>query len=240
MFFTFDDIYNKGKNIMVIYMTTNLINGKRYIGKDKHNNPDYLGSGTRLKLAIQKYGKSNFKKEILEECSSWEDMGKKEVEWIKKYNATTDTNFYNISDGNEFTGKGNSTAGWTDEDMEAFKVKMRRVWEELDSPEFRTSLSNAQKEKYAMDSEYRQRRKDGTKRWWDNASEEWKTERNNKIKEWWKHNKRETNSGGRPPKTEITEQMKTDIISDWESGFRKKEIMEKYQVSKWQLKKILK
>ena len=27
---------------MVIYMTTNLINGKKYIGRDSKNNPKYL------------------------------------------------------------------------------------------------------------------------------------------------------------------------------------------------------
>ena len=39
---------------MVIYKTTNLINGKYYIGKDIHNNPKYLGSGIALRKAIEK------------------------------------------------------------------------------------------------------------------------------------------------------------------------------------------
>ena len=47
---------------MVIYKTTNLVNGKIYIGKDKYNNPKYLGSGKILKLAINKYGKGNFRR----------------------------------------------------------------------------------------------------------------------------------------------------------------------------------
>lgn len=34
---------------MVIYKTTNLKNGKIYIGQDKHNNPDYIGS-EKIKL----------------------------------------------------------------------------------------------------------------------------------------------------------------------------------------------
>ena len=41
---------------MVIYKTTNLLNGKYYIGKDEKNNSDYLGSGKILKLAINKNG----------------------------------------------------------------------------------------------------------------------------------------------------------------------------------------
>jgi len=44
---------------MIIYKTTNLINGKYYIGKDKYNNPSYLGSGFILYQAIKKYGKEN-------------------------------------------------------------------------------------------------------------------------------------------------------------------------------------
>ena len=49
------------KTIMIIYKTTNLVNGKIYIGKDSKNNPNYLGSGNLLKKALIKYGKENFK-----------------------------------------------------------------------------------------------------------------------------------------------------------------------------------
>ena len=44
---------------MVIYKTTNMINGKIYIGQDIKNNPKYLGSGKILKLSIRKYGRFN-------------------------------------------------------------------------------------------------------------------------------------------------------------------------------------
>lgn len=47
---------------MIIYKTTNLINGKIYIGFDSHNNPEYFGSGKLIKMALKKYGTSNFKK----------------------------------------------------------------------------------------------------------------------------------------------------------------------------------
>jgi len=64
---------------MVVYLTTNLINGKKYIGMDSNNNPKYIGSGTLILKAIKKYGKENFKKEILEYCSSIYEMELKET-----------------------------------------------------------------------------------------------------------------------------------------------------------------
>jgi hypothetical protein len=57
---------------MIIYKTTNLVNQKFYVGKDTNNNPNYYGSGKRLKLAIKKYGIVNFKKETLEVCNTLE------------------------------------------------------------------------------------------------------------------------------------------------------------------------
>jgi hypothetical protein len=60
----------------IIYKTTNIINGKYYIGKHKTNdlNDGYLGSGKLLKRAIKKYGTENFHREILHHCKSDEEM----------------------------------------------------------------------------------------------------------------------------------------------------------------------
>lgn len=80
---------------MVIYKTTNLVNGKQYIGKDSKNNPNYLGSGSYLKRAIKKYGKQNFKKEILEVCSSHEELIQREEYWLNYYDAGDNKMFYN-------------------------------------------------------------------------------------------------------------------------------------------------
>ena len=84
---------------MIIYKTINLINGKFYIGKDINNNPNYLGSGKILKIAIDKYGVENFRKEIIEICNSIEELNEREKFWIKELNAIGDG--YNISYGGD-------------------------------------------------------------------------------------------------------------------------------------------
>jgi hypothetical protein len=59
-----------------IYKTTNVINGKYYIGKHQTENlnDDYIGSGKLLNNAIKKYGAENFHKEILHICESESEM----------------------------------------------------------------------------------------------------------------------------------------------------------------------
>jgi group I intron endonuclease len=82
--------------MMVIYKTTNLVNGKYYIGKQKVYTKSYFGSGMALKHAIKKYGKQNFKKEILEECQSEEELKNKELWWLDSLDAIKDKNCYNL------------------------------------------------------------------------------------------------------------------------------------------------
>ena len=84
---------------MIIYKTTNLISGKFYIGKDKYNNENYIGSGKILKNAIYKYGKENFTKEIIEFCNNYEELNEKEIFWIDFTSATE--NGYNIATGGD-------------------------------------------------------------------------------------------------------------------------------------------
>ena len=74
----------KQKDIHYIYKTTNLINNKYYIGLHSTNNLEdgYLGSGLKLRRSIRKYGKQNFKKEILEFCNNLEHLKQREKEIV--------------------------------------------------------------------------------------------------------------------------------------------------------------
>jgi group I intron endonuclease len=82
-----------------IYKTTNLINNRSYVGQKKSDwfCPTYYGSGTILETALQKYGKDNFKIEILCWANSKDELNALEIEYIKKY--SIDENLYNITEG---------------------------------------------------------------------------------------------------------------------------------------------
>lgn len=86
-----------------IYITTNHINNKKYIGQKKYNNnwKTYLGSGVLLSRAIKKYGKENFSKEIIENCYTKEQLNEREKFWIKYYKAVTSDDFYNLASGGD-------------------------------------------------------------------------------------------------------------------------------------------
>lgn len=84
----------------IIYQTTNLINGKIYIGAHSTDNIEdgYLGSGKNLKSAIAKYGSENFKREILYIFDSYQEMYLKEAELVNE-NFISRSDTYNIVTG---------------------------------------------------------------------------------------------------------------------------------------------
>ncbi len=75
-------------NFGYIYKTTNIINGKIYVGqKTGALKLSYRGSGTLIKKAINKYGASNFIVEVLCYCDNIEDLNNKEIFYIQELNA---------------------------------------------------------------------------------------------------------------------------------------------------------
>jgi group I intron endonuclease len=83
---------------MYIYKTTNLLNGKIYVGQHYGKRKNYIGSGKLLKEAVKKYGRENFINEILEYCDM-KDLNNKERYWIKKLDSTNPEIGYNLSVG---------------------------------------------------------------------------------------------------------------------------------------------
>jgi hypothetical protein len=78
--------FNKEKKYHYIYKTTNLKNGKFYIGMHSTNKLDdgYLGSGYKLRRSINKHGKENFKVEYLEFFDNRVDLINSEKELVNE------------------------------------------------------------------------------------------------------------------------------------------------------------
>lgn len=72
------------KRFCFVYKTTNLINQKYYIGCHCTYKLDdgYLGSGTRIQRSISKYGRENFRLEILEFFETREQALAREKELV--------------------------------------------------------------------------------------------------------------------------------------------------------------
>ena len=70
-----------------VYITTNLVNGKKYIGLHKTDilDDNYLGSGRIFLRALKKHARKNFSKEIIEFCNNEEELKEREIYWIEYY-----------------------------------------------------------------------------------------------------------------------------------------------------------
>lgn len=68
-----------------VYQITNLLNGKIYVGAHKGEPDDgYMGSGNMIMRAIRKHGVDNFRKDILLECETQEQMYLEEARIVTK------------------------------------------------------------------------------------------------------------------------------------------------------------
>lgn len=111
-----------------VYKITNDINGKIYIGVHSTDdiNDGYLGKGTLIQKAVKKYGKSNFKKEILEFFKDRTSAFDKERELVTREFVSLTTN-YNLKTGGEggaMYGKTNPMYGRTYRKSESEKTQI--------------------------------------------------------------------------------------------------------------------
>lgn len=87
-----------------IYKITNLLNNKFYIGKHKYNKPEldesYFSSGKLINQSLNKYGKENFKVELIDIANTLEELNDKEVFYIKELDCMV-PNGYNLTKGGD-------------------------------------------------------------------------------------------------------------------------------------------
>lgn len=110
------------KQYNYIYLITNKINGKIYIGKHSTDNLNdgYMGSGLLLANAKKKYGIENFSKDYLVFCDTKEKLNWFEKFYIKKFKALDRSIGYNISEGGD--GGVTHPIGWTHTDESKLKM----------------------------------------------------------------------------------------------------------------------
>lgn len=96
-----DNILNKKYHYF--YKITNRINGMFYYGIHSTDdlNDGYMGSGTRLKAAIKKYGLINFDKEIIKYFESLKELSDYEKKIVNS-DLLKDKNCYNLVEGGYF------------------------------------------------------------------------------------------------------------------------------------------
>jgi len=91
------------KKYNFVYITTNLINGKQYIGDHSTddlncwNTINYLGSGIAINNARKIHGKKNFKREILEFFLTKQEAFNAQEKYIRMYKTHVSQGGYNIS-----------------------------------------------------------------------------------------------------------------------------------------------
>jgi group I intron endonuclease len=115
------------KKYHYVYVTTNLKNGKKYVGDHSTDNLDdgYLGSGNLFTEKVKEYGKNNFQKEIIEFFNTKIEAFKEQEKWINEHN-TLVPNGYNISP----TGGHNVSKCWNELSLKKKRKSVKKFYDE--------------------------------------------------------------------------------------------------------------
>ena len=154
------EYYKYPRGTSGIYVLTNKINGKQYIGQSwdityrwSSHKSEKRYPNSPLYRAINKYGWDGFDKQVLVVVGNKEDMDKYECLLIESMNTMT-PNGYNCKDG----GGGKRTS-------EETKAKLSAATKgKPKSPETRAKIAEANRAK-AKDPEFLKRVKDSRKNW---------------------------------------------------------------------------
>lgn len=195
-----------------IYLTTNLINGKVYVGKHKSATYDehYYGSGKIIQNAIKKYGIKNFSNEMLYEADTLEDLNTKEKYYIKKYRELYGNNCYNIADGGD---GGDTFSGKSEEEQNAFIEKMTIINKKrCNTVEFKTKMSIAGHKRY-IDENERKLQSERSKKAWSNP--ELIEAQRKRVKEYYKNHTKDASYMFKPCVFELNDTHKEfDSVKD--------------------------
>jgi hypothetical protein len=125
------------------------LNGRYYVGVHSTNNLDdgYLGSGNAIKLAVDKYGKENFIKEILHSCEDRQSALEKEKEIVNE-EFVRNPQTYNLKGGGE------SGFVYNDEWVAIVSERAKKNhWKNINSPEAMIKRKEANRRR-AAEGEY--------------------------------------------------------------------------------------
>jgi group I intron endonuclease len=137
----------KEKKYNFVYLTTNLVNGKQYVGDHSCNNlveDNYLGSGMLFETKKNQYGKENFKREILEFFPTKQEAFNAQEKYILQYN-TLVPNGYNINPTGGIYREGGGLHS------EETKIKMSESAKKSFTPQKRAQISEGNRNRIISD-----------------------------------------------------------------------------------------
>lgn len=156
------EINNKKKyDFSCIYLWTNLVNGKKYVGQTncfKNRMAQYRNGSfnVRMRKAIEEYGIENFEITILERDVAKESLDEREQYWLDYYKSYDEQYGYNIC---QFAG---STRGYklTPEQCHALSIRVsgegNGMYGKKHTKEWCKEHSDWLKDKWANNEEYRE------------------------------------------------------------------------------------
>lgn len=117
----------------VIYLVTNSVTGKVYVGqtimsiKDRWKGHCNAGSGSRLWLSIQKYGRDSFTISEISSANSKQELDDLERRFIKEYRSTDKSIGYNFERGGSGVPKSRDAARRAAEKLRGRKIPPESV-----------------------------------------------------------------------------------------------------------------
>lgn len=185
-----------------LYITTNLLNNKRYIGQKRGNFcPTYFGSGNGIKNAIKIYGIKWFRVDFIKSFSTKDELNNSEIKLIKNYRDLYGRELlYNQSDGGtggdnlknnpnkekiyknisiKLSGRKGNVSYWLGKKQSeesnkkrSIKLKGRKLTEEHKLKKSLALIGNKNSKGVKRSEETKKRMSDARKRWYEARSKQ--------------------------------------------------------------------